>query len=256
MEKLEKIIKYLDGEVIGEEKISLENEIAQDPQMLKVVAVVKEVDQIVGDEDLVNFITKIDQIRSDFHLNPDKYNIISDHASITNSNSWIFNKKLAIAASIIIIAILSSIVFYTSKPLNEKLFNQYYTAYDASVITRSDNTTTDDLIVAIQLYDKKQYNEAIIKFDKILKIDHNNTAARFFISVSYMETKAFEKAIENLNQVIANHDTAFLEHAEWYLALCYIKTNQLKEAKKIIGQIKAGDSYYRAQASDLMAKLN
>jgi tetratricopeptide (TPR) repeat protein len=71
-----------------------------------------------------------------------------------------------------------------------------------------------------------------------------------------MEIKDFNKAIDILNQIIANQDNAFLEHAEWYLALCYIKTNRLTEAKKIINQIKTSDSYYRALASDVSIKLN
>jgi len=255
MENLEKIIKYLDGELMDEEKISLENELIQNPKMQETIKLVKEIDQIISDEDMVNFITKLNQIKSDFNSESENKSHSINYLSKLISHNWFVYNKFLVAASIIVFIIISSVLYYNASPLSEKLFNQYYTAYDISVITRSNNSETDNLVIAIQLYDKKMYNEAIEKFNEILKTDKNNTAAHFFIGMAYMETRAFDKAIENLNEVITLQDTAFLEHAEWYLALCLLKTNQVLQAKNMVNQIKVSDSYYRAIATDLSKKL-
>lgn len=248
MEKLEKIIKYLDGEVIGEEKQLLEKEIASSKDLTDTVYLIKEIDTIIQDTELVQFVNTMDEIQTNEKNRTSFFYI--------NGNNRFIGKKFLLAASVILFIVILSVLYFISTPAsNENLYSQFYNKYDACYVTRSGSSSTDELIVAIQLYDKKQYQDAISQFNEIIKKDNKNSAAHFFIGVSYMETKEFDKAIKSLNIVLAQKDTAFLEHAEWYLALCYLKTNQIQQAKNIIDQIKSSDSYYRGFATDLSNKI-
>jgi tetratricopeptide (TPR) repeat protein len=247
MGKLEKMIKYLDGEVIGEEKQLLEKEIESSEELTHTLHLIEEVDTIIQDEKLVHFVTRIQEINDQqkkTQLTPGR----------TASISWFLSKKFYAAASISLLIILSSIFYFNVSPSNEKLFNQYYNRYDACFTTRG-NTEMNELVMAIQLYDQKLYNEAISHFNQIIKKDHKNTTAYFFMGISYMETKAYDKAIQNLNKVVTQKDTAFMEHAEWYLALCYLKTNQSSLAKIILKDLANSQSYYYASAKELYNKL-
>jgi tetratricopeptide (TPR) repeat protein len=246
MEKLENLIKYLDGEVNNEEKHLIETEIESNSELKDTINLIKETDSIIKDTDLFNFTNAVLEISS----SKSKNNTLNNRKTIM----VFFGKKFLLAASLLLLVILSSILIYTAKPSSDNLYAQYYSRYDACYITRG-NSETDALVLAIQLYDKKQYSDAISHFNKILKTDTKNTAAYFFIGISYMEVNSYEKAIESLNIVIAQKDTAFLEHAEWYLALCYLKTNKVNLAKNILNQIAVSDNYYHSQAIELTRKL-
>jgi tetratricopeptide (TPR) repeat protein len=237
--------------VIGEEKLLFEKEITSDKEFHQTLELTQEVDTIIRDTELVNFVNTIDEIIAN---NLNKKERSSSVINPGNKNNFFLRRKFLIAASISLFIVISSLLYFTNSTSNEKLYSQFYYKYDACIVTRGNNNT-DALIVAIQLYDKKQYKEAIVKFNDIIKIDNHNSVAYFFIGVSYMEIHSFEKAIQSLNIVINQKDTAFLEHAEWYLALCYLKTNKTSLAKSLIKQIAASDSYYHSKANNLSRKL-
>jgi TolA-binding protein len=254
MEQLEKIIKYLDGEVIGTEKESFEQELATDNKLKEKLELVKEVNAALADEDLSNFIAKIKDINAS--LNQESASK-SNHVDDTKKTSaFLIKKRYLSAAAVLLIFAISSIFYLNfSGPKNEKIFDQFYEKYESSVITRSNNSETNDLIIAIQLYDRGKYTEAITRLTVLLEQDNTNTTARFFIGLSYMETKSYTKAITNFSAIIAEKDTAFVEHAEWYMALCYVRINHMKQASELLNQIATGSSFYKIKAVDLMKKL-
>jgi tetratricopeptide (TPR) repeat protein len=259
MEQLEKIIKYLDGELIGEEKQTFEQELENNLSLKQTIALVKEVDQTLSDENLLNYVDELKKVQA--NVNAEMLADTSGSEVMDNSHRhkiWPMHHWKMLAAASITLFITVSLFFYMnySKPLNDKVFNRFYERYEASLLTRSAvPSDVNDLIKAIQLYDKGDYTDAIAQFELIIKKDATNTAAHFFIGVSFIETKNFSKAIENLSFVIAQNDTAFIEHAEWYLALCYIKTNQINCATVILNKIANGKTYYKLPANDVLKSL-
>jgi tetratricopeptide (TPR) repeat protein len=249
MEQLEKIIKYLDGEVIGDEKQAFEKKLEGDVSLQEKLKLVKDIDATLSDENLNSFVTKIQQIQSSVT------NKKTDVKEKTNTAIILKRRFLSAAAVLLIMAISSIFYLNLAGPRNERIYNQFYQKYESSLITRSDNSETSDLIAAIQLYDKGNYQGAIARLTNLLQKDNSNTTAHFFIGLSYMETKTYEKAITNFNVIMTERDTAFIEHAEWYTALCYVQTNRIKQASELLKQITESNSYYKIKAVDLLKKL-
>jgi len=247
MEQLEMIIKYLDGEVIGEEKQLFEKELESNNSLKETLRLVQEVDKTIADENLVSFVEQLKETQ----IAVNKENQLQPKKRIVHI--W----KMLAAASFIIVLIASALLYSNYiKPSNDKIFANLYHRYEADILTRSaEPSDVSDLIKAIQQYDKGNYQEAITKFEAIIKSDANNTAARFFIGVSFIETKNFTKAIENLSYVVVQNDTAFVEHAEWYLALCYIKTKQTSQANTLLHKIASGNTIYKILATDALRKM-
>ena len=108
---------------------------------------------------------------------------------------------------------------------------------------------------AIQWYNRNNYQAAINQLDKIIQSDPFSTAAHFYRGLSYIETKDYGKAIENFSFIINQNNSRYTENAQWYLALCYIKTNQTGIASIALNKIAAGNSYYKLKASDLLRKM-
>jgi tetratricopeptide (TPR) repeat protein len=247
MEQLEKTIRYLDGEVVGEEKQLFEKEISTDESLKETLRMIHEVNRTMADEELLSFVNQLKETQKT--INKENSTLLKKRAMLT----W-----RILAAACFVALLVTSFFLYSnySRPSNDKIFANYYHRYEAELLTRSAGPSeVSDLIKAIQLYDKGNYQEAIVKLEAIIKSDASNTAARFFIGVSYIETKNFDKAIENLNFVIAQNDTAFVEHAEWYLSLCYVKTNQMSKAKTLLHKIANGTTFYKMMASDALSKM-
>jgi thioredoxin-like negative regulator of GroEL len=56
-------------------------------------------------------------------------------------------------------------------------------------------------------------------------------------------------------KVIDDNDNLFLEDAEWYLALCYLKTQEPEKAADVLDQIKRSESIYKKDAARIMRKM-
>jgi tetratricopeptide (TPR) repeat protein len=242
MENVKKIIQYQDGDA-SETDAQIELKISENKRLKKIFELNNEINRISNDKGLLNFIEKTSSLRNEYSENP-------KIAKTIHLKNWF------LAASIFIISGLLVFYFVNKRNPNDRIFGQFYSKYEISIATRSGIADINELTAAIQYYDQCQYKEAIIRFNKILSTDKNNISALFFSAVSYMEIKDYQKAAVNFKCVINLKDTAFAEHASWYLALCYIKTNNIQMARNIISQIAESDSYYRAKACELSKKLN
>jgi Uncharacterized protein conserved in bacteria len=247
MEQLEKIIRYLDGEVVGEERQLLEKEIESDSSLQQTLRLIQDVNQTLADEDLMNFVNQLRDVQTETNQSV---------ASERKKKKVIIWRALAAACIVTVLTISAVIYFGNLHPSNDKIFATFYHRYEAELLTRSgEPSDVSELIKAIQLYDKGDYPEAIQKFESIIKSDASNTAARFFIGASYVELKNYTKAIDNFNYVITRNDTAFVEHAEWYLSLCYLKTNQTAKANALLHKIANGATFYKVMASEVLSKM-
>lgn len=256
MEQLEKIIKYLDGEVTGDERQAFEKKLAEDVSLQEKLELVKDLNTTLADESLFNFVTKIQEISSSANYK----SVLDAKENPTDENkkntAILLKRRFLSAAAVLLVMAISSIFYLNfAGPRNERIYNQFYQKYESSLVTRSGNNETNDLIVAIQLYDKGKYKDAIARFSDLLQKDNSNTTAYFFIGLSYMETKTYDKAITSFHAIIAEQDTAFIEHAEWYMALCYVRTNQTKQASNLLKHISDSNSFYKIKAIDLLKKF-
>ena len=254
MKDLERILHYLDNELTGNDVLLLENELKEDELLRKKLELVREMNETIGDVELISFIEKVRTLHSEF---------ISEDLTPTPAETKQFRlhkfvmgwNLMTIAAAFVLILSTVAIIKFMANPSPEAIFNQYYNKYEANIETRSESKENNLLITAIQLYDKGSYTAAIQKFLHIIQTDENNTAARFFLGVSYLETKNIPKAIENLNVVIYQNDTAFVEHAEWYLALCYVRNGQKKQAVSLLTKISSSQNFYKIMALDVLKKI-
>ncbi len=115
----------------------------------------------------------------------------------------------------------------------------------------------DDKDMAMQKYEQKNYAGATEDFEKTLTKDPNNYNALFYSAVSYMSTGQTDKAIINLNKVLAKKDGEFYDAAQWYLSLAYIKKNDTQNAKRNLSELQQNSrSRYQKQADETLKQMN
>jgi tetratricopeptide (TPR) repeat protein len=166
------------------------------------------------------------------------------------------NRKYLAAATVAMLLGISVLCYVNiSGSSTEKFFNSYYSPYkvDYNFLSRV-SPAHSSFMEAVQVYHKGSYKKAIIQLREIIKTDTSNTIAYFLLGISFMETQNYQEAIKNLMCAIDKAD-GIMEQAQWYLALCYLHTNQTKEATQMLNNIANINNYHQRNAIDLLKKL-
>ncbi|WP_109851450.1 tol-pal system YbgF family protein [Aquimarina sp. AU58] len=161
------------------------------------------------------------------------------------------------AASILIL--LGTVYFWnTKKPMsNEELFATYFKPYRNILqpVVRSDEHK-NKISVAFNAYENGNFKKALDAFNTVLETEENDTL-QFYKANALLKLNEAKKAIiilEGQSEI----KNSFSEKNHWYLAMAYLKVDQLNKAKEQLELlIKIPDSEYKKEeAKELLKKLN
>jgi tetratricopeptide (TPR) repeat protein len=133
--------------------------------------------------------------------------------------------SMRIAASLLIVMIGLGVYQYaTITP--DKLFSENYTSYTLGV-TRGEAATN----LMEKAFQNKDYNGVINQFSIEDKITQKEN---FLVAHAYLETKNYTNAITAFNAVLEKNSvekaTIFNDDAQYFLAMTYLKNNDIKLA--------------------------
>lgn len=97
----------------------------------------------------------------------------------------------------------------------------------------------------IELHDSAHYEKAVEKFDAALKINPKSTLALYELSLSFLELKNFEKALEYSTKVINANDKNLLVGAYAVKSQALAESGKIEAAIELLkeGLEKNGESY-------------
>jgi tetratricopeptide (TPR) repeat protein len=162
-------------------------------------------------------------------------------------------------AAVVVLIIASAIVFYAKlinhSYTNNELFAMYYKPYEIQVF-RSATTEENKLFnEAVEKYYNRDFEQAIILFEKVIDTDQERMDANLMSGISKIEIKRYSEANRNFQKIINHRDNLYLEHAEWYLGLCYLMTNDNEKAKEQFMKIVKREGYYSKDARKILKKM-
>ena len=160
---------------------------------------------------------------------------------------------LSIAASVIIIFCLNGVISRNNGSGNTDLYKSFYQPYPASATTRSGHGD-NGMQLALKQFNNVNYDEALRFFEELRKKDAGNPAINFYSGMACEEKGRFKEAITFYRQVIEEKHNLFVEQAEWYSGLCYLRTNN-KQAYDQLSKIAEKNGYYSPQATALLKKM-
>ena len=120
-------------------------------------------------------------------------------------------------------------------------------------VTRSGD---GNIVEAVIKFQEKDYKMAAVLFKSLIDKDNNNIACWFYYGISSIETENFDQAEKAFNHIIDNADNMYIEHAQWYLGLTYLKNNNNKKAQAQFAKIAGDpDNFHRQEARHLLEKM-
>ncbi|HUX95542.1 MAG TPA: hypothetical protein VMV47_07400 [Bacteroidales bacterium] len=155
------------------------------------------------------------------------------------------------------VAIITSLILFTGRTLtSEEIVTKFYKAYEAPSSQRSsvyDENT--DYVLGLKYYNAQDYKNAASQFAKVLEKNPEDMQTHLLSGVSNMEDKRYTEAKSSFTTVIDDNDNLFIESAKWYLALCYLKTQDNTKASSLLVSIKDEGGLYSKEAKKILKKI-
>ena len=237
----ESIDRFLQGQLEGDNLDDFLKEIKTNPAMAKELQIQQDMAQGIefhGNRQLRQRFRKISA------------EVKNNTGKTKNNKGRII--KFILAAAVIILLVCFNLFF--QKPASEKLFAQFY---EPSVLSITRNGDADNqLAQAEKLYNNKNYNAAIPLLQSILKTQTQNSQIQLALGNAYVNDDKPESAIQQFQSILDRNDALYADQAKWFLALTYLKTNQLEKSKGLLEEL-ANDTGadFHEEAEDLVKFL-
>lgn len=211
------IERFIAGEMKEDELRWFGKELQSNAELSAELKLDKDIDNILLDEDVVEFRRKLISV-----FNESKEQEVSPKMIRMQPRRW----QMAAAAAIAILVMAGGVLLMTQQRsyTAEKLFSMYYDSERTIELTRSGNA---NIVEAILKFQQRDYQGASLLFAEILDKDSSNIAVWFYNGISYIETNRIDDALKAFRYIVDDKNNLYVEHAEWYLGLCYLKNEQI-----------------------------
>ena len=247
--EFEDIEQYIDNEMQNVKLSVFEEEFFKNADLRSDVRLHRDVEVAIGEREIMDLRAQLKEVRKNSQINEGR-SIISLNIG---SKSGVIS--LAAAASVLLLVGLSTIKF--SPVNNDRLYDQYFEIYPTVGISRSADTEIMDnsFKQGLVLFNQEKYEEALNVFQHLIKEGKENPVLHFYAGESYQNLQDYTQAITEYKSVIKHNENLFIEQAEWYIGLCYLKKGDISLAANQFNKIVADDGYYKQDAKALLRRL-
>jgi len=242
------IERFNAGEMSEAENEWFRKELEGNKNLRDEVALRKKTDLTLKNHDIIQLRSKLAEIEKRR----------ATEVPVKNSRKHINMKYAAVVAGFVLIG---SIALFTNRKLSsDEIIDRYYKSYEPVTEQRSEyskvsKVNEDYFKNAVEWYNIGEYKKAATIFSKILENAPQDFYTTLLYGVSNLEIKNYPVAKQSFNKVIRNNDNYFIEDAQWYLALCNLKSGERDQAISQFKTIKNSNSIYRKDAGKILRDL-
>jgi tetratricopeptide (TPR) repeat protein len=238
------IEQYLANEMAPSERSAFKKELRSNPELAKELKLSQSIDSALLRDDVIDLRQKLIAA-----INASKVTETETPVVRLNTRKWMY----AAASLLALCAIAATLYLQTNRNLStDALFSQYYNSENIVDQTRGDQ----NIVEAVIKFQQKDFSKASVLFKSILDKDDSNIAVWFYYGISNIETKNYDNSIKAFNTIIKQNDNLYIEHAEWYLGLCYLKSNQKDKAiDQFVVVASNPDNFHHQEAKNILEKL-
>lgn len=168
---------------------------------------------------------------------------------------WTFQR---VAATFVGLAVVALVSWYTLRdttaPSPQELYVVHYTVYPNSMVPVVRGEEEESLINrTFQAYEQGDYTRAE-SFFELLMAEDDREFIRLYAAITAMELERNNKAEGLLVEIVAGEGD-FVNQARWYLALNFLKKEEIDQSIVHLEALAATQSTYRARAQELLKEL-
>jgi tetratricopeptide (TPR) repeat protein len=208
----------------------------------------KQINEAVGEKDIFELRDKLRTVKEVSEVKKVKM-------LVPESKSEVFRYVRSSVAVLILLLGIGGIL-RNGLTSGDHIYNNFY----------SSPSWTTERSVSSELTTWQNANYAYMRSDWNSVIDYLNkekapvntseyAVAEFYKAASLQNLNKFEEAISEYSKVIKQRDNLFVEEAEWYRSLCYLKLGQKEQAKQELLAVIDRKGHFENDAKAVLRKL-
>jgi TolA-binding protein len=164
---------------------------------------------------------------------------------------------LKYAAVIALVVLIGSVALFPGKNLsNDDIISKYYKVYEPPTTQRSAQSESDaDFTMALKFYNSHDFGKAAVLFNKVVERNPKDMQSELLSGVAKFGDKKYTEAKQSYVRVINDNNNYFIENAKWYLALCYVQTNEKDKAIQQLTEIRNEKGIYSSDARKIIRRF-
>jgi tetratricopeptide (TPR) repeat protein len=239
------IERYNAGEMNEAEKIWFLKELNNNEKLRNEVELRKQTDMLLKSHNIIQLRNKLSEIESKR----------AAEKPVKNPAKRMSLRYAAVIAGFILVGSIT--LYFNGRSLtNDEILDRFYKSYEVTSPSRSQQAILNsDYSTAIEYYNVHDYRNAALYFSKVLNTDPKYMESTMLNGISSFEVKNYPDAKSSFIKVIDDNNNLFIEDAQWYLALCYLKTDNQDKAVAHFSAIINSESIYKKDARHIMRKI-
>lgn len=149
-----------------------------------------------------------------------------------------FPRWLAMAASIVLIAVLGTLIWQNANKAPE--FSDYFDHFDELVTYRDSDST--EYSAGLEAYSLRDYNKA---YTLLTKVDSLDNELKFYQAVSALGSERYDEAIALFEFIGTESENKYYQQTKWYLGLSYWQAGLVGKARNLLKEIDNGEFMYQ-----------
>lgn len=253
MKKQKISINYQDGNAHPTNGKNMTNSGHVISQMSRYTDIEIEIDQYLKDEGTMQLRKTLKSISANY-IHEENKTVSPKIRPMFQRTTYIY----AIAVTIVILIGLFGIIrliVNSSENKYQGIFVQYYKPYQSDFAVRSDQIIVNNLNLAFQSYEDRDYKRAIELFTKVVEADESLLIAYFYKGISCMEINDFKTAVGSFSKVLKNDANPYYPQAQWYISLTFLKLSNPSLARQHLEWLLSNDRFYGSKAKEILLKL-
>ena len=239
---------FIDGMLEEDLLMEFNAELKENTDLMAEVSLRNHINKAIGESDILSLRAKLAHARKESEKKEVK-SILMPQFDLKSTRFW----RNSVAMIIVLVGLMGAL--NTGLQSVDKTYNKYFdTPTWAS--ERSINTSSVDEYQKVrQYFAEEDYTKTIELLEHTTTTPQEAFVKNFYLALSYQNLNQYDKAIEAYTRVIDHGDNLFIEEAEWYKSLCYLKLNQKNKAKNELLAVIERKGHYENDAKAIVRKL-
>ncbi len=160
---------------------------------------------------------------------------------------------ISIAAAMVVLFI--GFQWFNTTQSVSNLYANNYEAYDQLRFGNRSTQEDKTLLDVGALYQKGNYAEMLKAIESLAPNEKEDDRIILASAICHMELEHYKKAIGILKQASVQNEFFYQDQAKWYLALNYLKLDQIEKSNKLLQDLSKTSNFYSKKAKDLLEDI-
>ena len=237
---------FVDGLLAGSELDEFRSELRDNKDLLAEVNLRRQINELLAENDILDLQKELHMAKK--QTQSQKVRMLMPETKLQQPKFW----RNSVAIIVLLLGIAG--VLGNGIASVDSLYESYYDSPSWSP-ERSVSSDMSYLQQANLAFTGGDFNQVIHILETVPANVAKNPVFQFYQAASLQNLGKYTEAISGYNRIIVNNDNLFIEEAEWYRSLCYLKMGNKWEARQQLLAVINRKGYFADDAKTILRRL-